>query len=160
MRFTAFLLTLLLFPTSVFCASITVSYEQTRRELSDADLARLPSTNFTALDHGQSRNYRGIPVRDILTIVDAPLGEKLRGPAIALAVRVRAADGYVAAFGLAEFDSAFREQTIYLVDQQDGAPLPPNAGPWRIVCVGDKKGARSVRQVVSLEIISLASSTK
>ncbi|MGC4071057.1 MAG: hypothetical protein QM760_00755 [Nibricoccus sp.] len=135
--------------------TVSVSYGETRREFTTAELEKLTQVEFESLDHGQPHRYRGIPARDVLSLVGAPLGEKLRGPAIALAVRVRASDGYVAAFGLAEFDSAFREQTIYLVNQQDGAPLKEQAGPWRLVCVGDKKGARSVRQVTSIEVVSL-----
>lgn len=144
---------------SGLCAAeprLLVTYEAARRELAAADLAALPAVEVTALDHGQSHRYRGIAVRDVLALVDAPLGEKHRGSAAALAVRVRAADGYVVAFALAEFDAAFREQTILLVETQDGAPLPENAGPLRLVCPGDKRGARWVRQVTSLEVISLA----
>ena len=85
-----------------------------------------------------------------------PQGEKFRGAALALVVRVRAADGYVVVFSLAEFDPAFREQTILLADHMDGAPLPATAGPLRLVCPGDKRPARSIRQVLSMEVISLA----
>lgn len=71
-------------------------------------------------------------------------------------MRVRAADAYVAVFSLAEFDPAFREQAIILADAQDGAPLPAEAGPLRLVCPGDKRPARWVRQVISIEVVSLA----
>ncbi len=137
--------------------AITVVHEQNRRELDAADLAALPRVEIEALDHGEPRRYRGVAVRDVLALVGAPLGgNTLRGRAVALAVRVRAADGYVAAFALAEFDPAFREKDILLVDRQDGEPLPDQAGPFRLVCPGDQRGARWVRQVVSIEIVSLA----
>lgn len=135
--------------------ALSVSYDGARRQLTRADLAALPVVEIEAEDHGRPHRYRGVAVRDVLALVDAPLGDRLRGPASALAVRVTAADGYVAAFALAEFDAAFRERTILLVDTQDGQPLPENAGPWRFVCPGDKRGARSIRQVVSIEVLSL-----
>lgn len=135
---------------------LTVSCNGERRQMSAADLAKLPIVDVIALDHGQSHQYHGVAVRDVLAQVGAPFGDKLRGRALALAVRVRAADAYVAVFSLAEFDPAFREQTIILADAQDGAPLSPEAGPLRLVCPGDKRPARWVRQVISIEVVSLA----
>lgn len=135
---------------------LLVTYQDHHLELDAANLAKLPVVEADALDHGQMHHYRGVAVRDVLLLVAAPLGESLRGPALGLAVRVRASDGYVAAFALAEFDPAFRESNILIVNTQDGAALPENAGPLRLVCPGDKRGARWVRQVVSIEVISLA----
>ncbi|MGH8017797.1 MAG: molybdopterin-dependent oxidoreductase [Opitutaceae bacterium] len=136
---------------------LTVTCEQNRKELGAEDLAKLPAVEIEALDHGEPHRYRGVAVRDVLALAGAPFGQHApRGSAMALAVRVRAADGYVAAFGLAEFDPGFRENDILLVDQQDGKPLPEEAGPLRFVCPGDERGARWVRQIVSIEIISLA----
>jgi DMSO/TMAO reductase YedYZ molybdopterin-dependent catalytic subunit len=138
---------------------LLVSYEGTEKEIKADDLAKLPPVEVDAADHGTSHHYRGVTVRDVLALVNAPLGAKLRGSATALVVRVRAADGYVAAFALAEFDAAFREQTILLVDMEDGKPLFDASGPLRLVCPGDKRGARWVRKVVSMEVISLASNS-
>jgi hypothetical protein len=137
-------------------AQLTVTCNGQRRQVSAADLAKLPAIDVAALDHGQSHHYHGVAVRDLLTQAGAPLGEKLRGRALALVVRVRAADAYVAVFSLAEFDPAFREQTIILADAQDGAPLSAEAGPLRLVCPGDKRPARWVRQVISIEVVPLA----
>lgn len=136
---------------------LVIGYGSDRKELNAADLAKLPAVEIEALDHGQPHRYRGIAVRDVLALVGAPLGDdKLRGLNMALAVRVRATDGYVAAFGLAEFNPAFRQHDILLVDTEDGKPLSDAAGPLRLVCPGDKRGGRWVRQVISLEVISLA----
>jgi hypothetical protein len=137
-------------------AQLTVTCNGERRQMSAADLAKLPAVNVSAQDHGQSHQYHGVALRDVLAQAGAPLGEKLRGRALALAVRVRAADAYVAVFSLAEFDPAFREQTIILADAQDGAPLSAEAGPLRLICPGDKRPARWVRQVISIDVVSLA----
>jgi len=135
---------------------LSVTFGDQHREVSAADLARLPSAEADVVDHGKPHHYRGVAARDVLALVGMPQGEKFRGAALALVVRVRAADGYTTVFALAEFDPAFREQTILLADQMDGAPLPANAGPLRLVCPGDKRPARSIRQVLSMEVISLA----
>lgn len=117
----------------------------------------LPHTDLTAndphlkLDH----RYSGVPVHDLLARVGAPLGEKLRGQALQLAVVFHSKDGYATLFALAEFDDAFSDQTILLVDTEDGKPLPENAGPLRVVAPGDKRAARWARMVISIELIRL-----
>ncbi len=134
-----------------------ISNQGLEKSLTVADPAKLPPVEIDAIDHGKTHHYHGVAVREVLALVNAPFGEKLRGPATALVVRVRAADGYVTAFALAEFDAAFREQTILLVDAEDGKPLFAASGPLRLVCPGDKHGARWVRQVVAMEIFSVGS---
>jgi hypothetical protein len=42
-----------------------------------------------------------------------------------------------------------------VASQRDGAPLPADLGPWRIVVPKDERVARWVRQLVSLEVISI-----
>ncbi len=135
---------------------LLVSYGANRKELAAADLAKLPTVEIEALDHGKPYRFRGIAVRDVLTLVEAPTWEKARRSALTFVVRAKAADGYVVIFALAEFDAAFREQTILLADMQDGKPIPEADGPLRFVCPGDKRGARSLRQVTALEVFALS----
>jgi hypothetical protein len=135
--------------------SLTLSHEGKVKKIGAADLAGLPQVEVETLDHGVTHRYRGVAVRDVLALVDAPLGSRLRGRAVGLVVKVTAADGYVAAFALAEFDRDYRAQDIVLADRRDGAPLPDEAGPLRFVCPGDQRGARSIRQVREIEILSL-----
>lgn len=142
----------------VAAPGVSVRHEDKRVEFSADEFALLPKVEVEAEDHGVKHRYRGVAVRDVLAMVSAPLGEKLRGPAFALAVRVIGADGYAVVFGLAEFDAAFRKETILLVDQQDGAALSEATGPWRIVCPGDGRPARWVRQVVAIEVIATGKS--
>lgn len=160
MHFTGRLFIVFVFAWSAICGAeprLLAGYGHDQKELVASDLAKLPSVEIDAIDHGQSHHYHGVAVRDVLALVNAPFGEKLRGPAMALVVRVRAADGYMAAFALAEFDAAFRGQTILLADAEDGKPLVASSGPLRLVCPGDKRGARWIRQVVAMEILSVSS---
>lgn len=125
---------------------------------SAAEFAALPQTTLKlAEQHDQpARTYTGVALREILTRAGAPLGEKLRGSALLTGVIVRCRDNYAVLYALAEFDEAFSPRTIILADREDGQILPPSAAPFRIVAPGDKRGARSAKQVVSLEIVSLA----
>ena len=65
---------------------------------------------------------------------------------------VTGADGYRAAFAIAEFDSVFTDRVAILADRRDGAPLPDNALPFQLVLTDEKRPARWVRQVVSIEV--------
>jgi hypothetical protein len=94
-------------------------------------------------------------VRELLLRAGAPLGDKLRGPALTLGVLVRCKDNYTVLYSLAEFDENFSPRTIVLADREDGQPPPATAAPFRLVAPGDKRGARWARMVTSLEIVSL-----
>ena len=94
-------------------------------------------------------------MRELLARVGAPLGDKMRGPALALGVLVRTKDDYAVLFSLAEFDSAFSTRTLLLADREDGAAPPATAAPFRLVAPGDSRGARWARMVTSIEIISI-----
>jgi hypothetical protein len=47
------------------------------------------------------------------------------------------------------------QRDIILAGKRDGKPLDPKEGPFRIVAPGDKRGARWVRQVMTLELIAV-----
>lgn len=84
-----------------------------------------------------------------------PAGEALRGNALATAVVVTGADGYRVVFGLAEFDAAFTDRIAILADRKDCAALAGNAAPFQLVIMGEKRPARWVRQVVSIELVAV-----
>ena len=67
-----------------------------------------------------------------------------------LVIRVTRADGYAAAIALGEISPLLADRPILLADELNGTPLPGHA--LRLVVPGDRLGARSVRDVVRLEI--------
>ena len=52
-------------------------------------------------------------------------------------VIVEAADGYRAAFAVAELDPAFTDRVILLADHRDGKPLSTQSGPLQIIVPGE-----------------------
>lgn len=68
---------------------------------------------------------------------------------------VEARDGYQAVFALAELDPAFREKQVLLVDRMNGKPLGPATGPWRLVVAEEKRGARWVRQITRISVVTV-----
>jgi hypothetical protein len=122
------------------------------KALSAQDLAALPHVEVKISEHGATATYQGVAVTDLTALVGAPQGEALRGPALADVLIVTAKDGYRVALALAETDPAMREERIILADQKDGQPLDAREGPFRLIVEGDKRPARSARQVTSLEL--------
>ena len=120
--------------------------------LTAQDLASMPRVKVTDTAHGQGGVYEGVAMRDVLTKVGVPAGTAIRGAEVAKTVIVTGADGYQAAFALAEFDPEFTDRVAILADRRDDAPLPANAAPLQLVLTGEKRPARWVRQVVSIEI--------
>lgn len=135
--------------------SMQLQYGGKKVALTETEFAKLQPTEVEASDDSGSHRYRGVSVHDLLRLVNAPPGEKLRRPTLCLVVRVKGADGLVCAFALAEFEEGFTDRTIVLASEMDGRPLPPELGPWRVIAPRDTRAARWVRQVVSLEVISI-----
>jgi hypothetical protein len=68
---------------------------------------------------------------------------------------VEAADGYRVLFALPELDPAFTDRVIILADRADGDPLDNKEGPFRVVIPGEKRMARSARQVTTLKVVQI-----
>lgn len=137
---------------------LTVRSPEKTLTLTAAEFAALPRTEVTLPEQGDEpeRRFSGVAIRELLVRAGAPLGEKMRGSGLMAGVIVRCKDHYAVLFSLAEFDENFSNRTILLADKENGEILPPSAAPFRVVTPGDKRGARSCRQVVSIEIVSLA----
>jgi DMSO/TMAO reductase YedYZ molybdopterin-dependent catalytic subunit len=67
-----------------------------------------------------------------------------------LVVRVTGADGYAAVISLGEISPQLADRPILLADEFNGALLPDHS--LRLIVPGDRLGARSVRDVVRLDI--------
>jgi hypothetical protein len=134
---------------------LTIVYDGATTSFTAADLAPLPHQDVKAFDFHEKQNhvYSGVPVRDLLARAGIPFGEKLRGRFLQYAVIAHTRDNYDIVFALAEFDDAFNDRTILLVDRQDGQPLPELLGPVRLFVPGDKRPARWARMVTSLEVV-------
>jgi hypothetical protein len=120
--------------------------------LTREDLASMPHTKVTASAHDQTGLYEGVTLRALLTRAGVPEGDALRGAELAKTVIVTGADGYRVAFGIGELDPAFTDRVAILADRKDGGPLTGNEAPFQVILTGEKRPARWVRQVVSIEV--------
>lgn len=121
--------------------------------LDTAALAKMKRVVIEADDHGKRGRWEGVRLIELLREAGVPSGETLRGKALALYLRVAAADGYRAVYALAELDPGFRDAEVILADRRDGKPLDAQEGPFRIVAAGEKRPARWVRQVVAIDVL-------
>jgi hypothetical protein len=124
--------------------------------LSAADLKAVPHISVTI--HNPHTNadetYSGVRLADLLAKVGAPLGSELRGKALASYVVATGSDGYKAVLALGEIDPGFHPGEVLVADTMDGKPLDAHSGPFKLVVTEDKRPARSVRNLVSIELKS------
>lgn len=147
---------------TLFCAvaqahTVTViGADRHVRTFTAAEVAAMPHRHGLLVGEGgrPARAYEGVAVSDLLQAVGAPAGKALRGPALADVVVVKGADGYRAAFGLAEMDPDMRSSVPILADRGERGSLDAGEGPFRLVSPDDRRPARSVRSVVSIEVES------
>jgi hypothetical protein len=145
------------FTALVARAEVRVTYDHKVTVFTGEQLAALPHTEITLEDPHEKKlhRYAGFAARELIAQAGAPLGDKLRGAAFQLGVIVRGKDGYVVLFSLADFDDTFSTRTLLLADRMDGQPLPEKSAPLQLIAPGDKRPARWVRMVTSLEIVPM-----
>lgn len=145
----------LLFATKgLFAQTISVSGEvKTPLTLTASDLQALERTELTAKDRdGKEHRYAGVLLTTVLRKAGVTLGGELRGENLSKYVIAKAGDGYEVLFSLAEVDAEFSGRTILVADSVDGAPLAQGVGPFRLVIPDEKRPARWIRELKSLEI--------
>jgi hypothetical protein len=117
------------------------------------DLKALPRKRLTVTDDTGARvTYEGVPVAELLQRAGVPLGKQLKGAMLRLYVIVEASDGYQVVFALPEFDPDFTDRVIILADRRNGQPMASPIGPFRFIVEGEKRHARWVREVTTLDV--------
>ncbi len=119
-----------------------------------ADLQVRPHTSVTV--HNPHTNaddtYSGVRLAELLADYGAPLGDQLRGKSLLAYVVAAGSDGYKVVFALAEIDPTFHPGEVIVADTMNGKALDEKTGPFRLVMTEDKRPARSVRNLVSIEL--------
>lgn len=123
--------------------------------LDAARIATLPRVSFEAADHGTTKRFEGVEVVALLRAAEAGPVDSLRGAALRRALVFVGRDGYTGLIALPELDTGLGATRVFAVDRENGAPLSAEHGPWRIVIVGDSRGARWVRQLMRIEVVQV-----
>lgn len=96
--------------------------------------------------------YSGVLLIDLLSELGTPHGKDLHGKALLDYVIATGSDGYKVVLALAEVDPEFHPGEVLVADQMGGKPLDAKSGPFRLVVTEDKRPARSVHSLVSIEV--------
>jgi hypothetical protein len=130
--------------------------KQEKLTLKVADLKSMPRTTVTVHnEHSQAdETYAGVRLADVLGKLGAPLGHDLRGVALSGYIVAMGSDGYVAVIALAEVDPSFHSGEVIVADTMNGQTLDPKSGPFKLMVTEDKRPARWVRNLVSIELKS------
>ncbi len=123
-------------------------------KLTGAEIAKLNRVSVKAKDHGKEAAFEGVSLTEVLKAAGVEFGENLRGKRMTEYLLVEAADKYRAVFALAELDPGFTDKQVIIADRRDGQPLSKDEGPYRLVVVDEKRGARWVRQLSKLTILT------
>jgi len=117
-------------------------------------LREYPQKTVTVFDPHEKKQetYAGVPLVDLLARLGVKHGKDLMGKALAQYVVATGSDGYVSVVALGEVDPEFHPGTVLVADAMDGKPLDAKAGPFRLVVTEDKRPARSVRNLVKIEV--------
>ena len=136
-------------------ASFSIGGEVLRPlKLSVKELAALKCSEIKAKDRdGKQHTFKGVMLWTILDSAGVTLGKDLRGENLAKYVVAKASDGYEVVFSLPEIDPEFSDKIILLAHEVDGKPLAATEGPFRLVVAQDKKHARWIRQLTSIQVL-------
>jgi hypothetical protein len=119
-------------------------------------LAGLPRVTISATDEkGRTVSYTGVSLHDLIVHAGAPTGEPVRGKAMLSVIVAGAADGYHVLFTLPELDPSYTDHVAVIAETVDGKPFT-DAGPYRLVVPFEKRQARWVRQLTSVDLQNVA----
>jgi hypothetical protein len=80
----------------------------------------------------------------------------MKNQALRLAVVVTSIDGYTATFSLAELLPDMGNTAAYIAFDLDGKPFQEGDGHLRVIVTTDKKPARSVRDIQSINVVDVS----
>jgi hypothetical protein len=132
---------------------LTYPYHQPAT-LSPSEVKVMPHITVTANNSHTSADetYSGVRLADLLTKMGAPLGSELHGEALANYIVATGSDRYQAVLALGEVDPSFHPGEVLVADTLNGKPLDAHSGPFKLVVTEDKRPARSVRNLTTIEL--------
>lgn len=123
------------------------------KSLTPADLKVLPHISITVHNahSNKDESYSGVPVKNLLTLVEAAKGDGPKVSANMLVVVAGATDGFHVALTLCDTNPDCRSGQAIVADMEDGAPLTAD-GAFKLILTEDKKPARWARNLSSLTV--------
>lgn len=124
--------------------------------LSAADLAALPHSDvhlvFQTMHGPEEATYSGVSLWGLLEKAGFIGGLDNRKTRVGHYILATGSDGYAVVLSFGEIDPDLEGKAVLIAYARDGKPLDPAKDGLRLVVPGDKFGARSVRQLVRLDV--------
>lgn len=120
------------------------------------DLAALPHKSVTVFNAHSKVNetYSGVVLSDLLTKLQVPQGEQVKGALFLTGVIAEGTDGYKVLYSLAEVDPTIHKGDVIVADRLDGKKLDKD-GAFKLVSTEEKRPARWVRNLKSIDVITV-----
>jgi len=113
-------------------------------------LKKLGPVSVEWKDKTGAHRFTGVRVEKLL--MQAGFTEKARHEELRASLIAIATDGFAAVFSVGEVLEAIGPSNVILAWEQDGKPLPAEHGVFRLVVPTDKRGARSIYQLVRIRL--------
>ena len=135
--------------------SLTISHEGKTLNFSSVEIAAMAHTTVSVFNaHSKtSETYSGVPLCDLLTKLEVPQGEKVRGSLFLTGVIAEGTDGYKVLYALAEVDPTIHTGQILVADTLNGKKLV-NDGAFKLVSTEEKRPARWVRNLTRISVVT------
>ena len=146
-------------PPAPAAAALTVGGDVPKPlSLSLDDLKHLPRKTVRVMNEHADKDevYEGVPLSALLKQAGAPQGGQIRGKTMATYVLAEGSDNYQVIFSIEELDADFQNSDVLVADTVDGAPLADKIGPLRLVVPQDKRPARWVRMLRSIQVLKVS----
>jgi hypothetical protein len=137
---------------AVHAQSVLVKGPEGRSETVTATDMRTMHRASVTTPYGAKATFTGVVIGELLAEVGAPSDVRLHGSPVNQIIIVTGEDGFTTVLSLAETEKSFRDQPVILADQKNGQPLDAKEGPFRLVIGGELKPARSVWDVIEIEL--------
>jgi hypothetical protein len=136
--------------------SLTITYEGKTVALSPSELAALPHTTVTVFNAHSKVNetYSGVPLTTLLSKLDVPQGEKVRGALFMTGIITEGTDGYKVLYSLAEVDPIIHTGQVLVADTLNGKPIAAD-GTFKLVSTEEKRPARWVRNLDKISVVAV-----
>ena len=133
--------------------AVKITFGDKSAEWTVPKIAELPHQTITVHNAhiNADQTFSGVPLIQLLTPLGVP--EKPKGKDFKLYVLVEGRDGYKVVFAIGEIAPDVHEGTVLLADSVDGKPITEN-GPFQLVCTGEKRPARWVRNLVTIRVMA------
>ena len=152
------LLTLALVTTLTAADSVSFTGAPLKQPLTltPETLAAMSRARVTRTANGVDTVYEGVWISTLIKTAGIPLSPELHGKVLASYILASAEDGYQALFAIGEFEPSLGNNDVLLADTVDGKPASGKNGRFCLVAAKEKRAARSIRMLKSLEVVQVA----